>query len=332
MLHRSIGPHHETRHTEKPDRMLLFAIRRLLQAIPILLGVSLVVFGLVHIVPGNPIDMLMPPEASPEVIAQMKAAFGFDKPLYIQYLLWLWRALHGNFGLSVFNATPVWGQLVVALQNTFVLAILGAALGFSMGILCGMVSALYYGRWPDKLFSAIATIGVSLPHYWCAIVLVLLCAVLHDWLPAQGMGDDSLPLYDRLQYLVLPVVTLSLIPMGVIGRLVRATVLDILGQDFVGALSAKGLTRLPVIRHIAKNAAPPVLALMGLQFGYLLGGSILVETVFNWPGSGNLLNLAIFRRDIPVLQATILVLATFFVLLNLLVDIAQAAIDPRIRR
>ena len=185
----------------------------------------------------------------------------------------------------------------------------------------------------DKVFSAIATTeAFSLPHYWCAIVLVLAFAVLNDFLPAQGMGDDSLPLYERLQYLVLPVVTLSLIPMGVIGRLVRATVLEILGQDFVGALAAKGLPRWPVILHICKNAAPPVLALMGLQFGYLLGGSILVETVFNWPGSGNLLNLAIFRRDIPVLQATILVLATFFVMLNLLVDIAQAAIDPRMRR
>ncbi|MBN8872777.1 MAG: ABC transporter permease [Rhodospirillales bacterium] len=312
--------------------MLVFALRRLLQAIPILLGVSLVVFGLVHLAPGNPIDMLMPPEASPEIVAQMKAAYGFDKPLYVQYLLWLMRALHGDFGLSVFNATPVWGQLVTALENTFILAILGAALGFALGIVTGLIAALYHGRWPDKLASAIATAGVSLPHYWCAIVLVLACAVLHDWLPAQGMGDDSLPIWQRLDFLVLPVVTLSLIPMGVIGRLVRATVLDILGQDFVGALSAKGLTRWPVLRHIIKNAAPPVLALMGLQFGYLLGGSILVETVFNWPGSGNLLNLAIFRRDIPVLQATILVLATFFVLLNLLVDIAQAAIDPRIRR
>jgi peptide/nickel transport system permease protein len=182
-------------------------------------------------------------------------------------------------------------------------------LGFSLGILCGMVSALYHGRWPDKLFSAFATVGVSLPHYWCAIVLVMACAVLHDWLPAQGMGDDSLPLYDRLQYLVLPVVTLSLIPMGVIGRLVRATVLDIIGQDFVGALSAKGLTRWPILRHIARNAAPPVLALMGLQFGYLLGGSILVETVFTWPGSGFLLSKAIINRDVPVLQGTILSLA-----------------------
>jgi peptide/nickel transport system permease protein len=285
--------------------MLIFAARRIIQAIPILLGVSLVVFGLVHIVPGNPIDMLMPPEASPDVIAQMKAAFGFDKPLYVQYLLWLGRALRGDFGLSVFNATPVWGQLVAALGNTFILAILAAMLGFSLGIGCGLLAATFHGRWPDKLFSAIATTGVSLPHYWCAIVLVLACAVLHDWLPAQGMGDDSL---------------------------VRATVLEILGQEFVGALTAKGLPRWPVIRHVCRNAAPPVLALMGLQFGYLLGGSILVETVFNWPGSGNLLNLAIFRRDIPVLQATILVLAAFFVVLNLLVDIAQAAIDPRIRR
>jgi peptide/nickel transport system permease protein len=312
--------------------MLIFAGRRLLQAIPILLGVSLVIFGLVHLAPGNPIDMLMPPEASPEVIAQMKAAYGFDRPLPVQYLLWLGRALTGDFGVSVFNAAPVLGQLLTALANTLVLAVTAAVVGFSLGIVLGMVSALHHGRWLDKLLSAITTAGVSLPHYWFAIVLVLYFAVFHDWLPAQGMGDDSLPLWQRLDHIVLPVVTLSMIPMGVVGRLVRATMLEILGQDFVGALSAKGLTRRPVLRHIIKNAAPPVLALMGLQFGYLLGGSILIETVYNWPGTGNLLNLAIFRRDIPVLQATILVLASFFVILNLLVDIAQAAIDPRIRR
>ena len=312
--------------------MLLFTLRRLMLAIPTLFGVSLVVFGLVHLAPGNPIDMLMPPEASPEAIAQMKAAYGFDQPLYMQYFLWLGHAMIGQFGLSIFNASPVWDQLVVALINTFQLAVLAAFFGFSFGIILGLLSAAYYGRWPDRVFSAITTTGVSLPHYWCAIVLVMIFAVLHDWLPAQGMGDDALPFYERLQYMVLPVVTLMLIPMGVVGRLVRARVLDVLAQDFVGALAAKGLTRWPVLRHVCKNAAPAVLALMGLQFGYLLGGSILIETVFNWPGSGNLLNLAIFRRDIPVLQATILVLATFFVLLNLAVDVIQAAIDPRIRR
>jgi peptide/nickel transport system permease protein len=304
----------------------------LLLAVPVLFGVSLVVFALVHIAPGNPIDLLLPPEASPEVIAQVKAAFGFDKPLYVQYVLWLRNAMTGNFGVSIFNAQPVLGQLMVALGNTFTLAIFAACLGFSLGIALGLTAALHHGKWPDKLCSGIATAGVSLPNYWAAIVLVMFAAVLHSWLPAQGMGPDSLPLVDRLQYLVLPVISLSLIPMGVIGRFTRATALEVLNQEFVTALTAKGLTRVPVLRHVCKNAAPPVLALMGLQCGYLLGGSILVETVFNWPGSGYLLNLAIFRRDIPILQATVVVLAFFFVILNLVVDVAQAAIDPRLRR
>jgi peptide/nickel transport system permease protein len=312
--------------------MLVFVVRRLLQAIPILIGVSLVVFGLVHIVPGNPIDMLLPPEASPEVIARMKASFGFDKPLYVQYVLWLARALQGDFGLSIFNAAPVVGQLFVALGNTLRLAIPAAVIGFSLGIVLGLISGFHHNRWPEKVASVITTAGVSMPHYWCAIVMVLAFSVLHDWLPAQSMGTEDMPLFERLQFLVLPVATLSFIPMGVVGRLVRATVLEILGREFPGALAAKGLTSWPILRHVCRNAAPPVLALMGLQFGYLLGGSILVETVFNWPGSGNLLNLAIFRRDIPILQATILVLASFFVVLNLLVDILQAAIDPRLRR
>jgi peptide/nickel transport system permease protein len=312
--------------------LLLFVLRRLLLAIPTLLGVTLVVFALIHMAPGDPIDILVPPEASPEVIAQIKATFGLDKPLYVQYVLWLGHALIGQFGLSVFNASPVWDQLVVALPNTLELAAPAALFGFSSGIALGLLSAAHHGRWPDKVFSFITITGVSLPHYWFAMVLVMVCAALHDWLPAQGMGDDTLPLHERLQYLVLPTVTMMLIPMGLIGRLTRARVLDIMARDFVGALTAKGLTRWPVLKHVCKNAAPPVLALMGLQFGYLVAGSILVETVFNWPGAGNLLNLAIFRRDYPVLQALILVLAAFFVLLNLLVDVVQAAVDPRIRR
>lgn len=312
--------------------MFQFAVRRLLFAIPVLFGVSLVVFALVHIAPGNPIDLLLPPEASPEVVAQVKAAFGFDKPLYVQYLLWLRNALTGNFGVSIFNAQPVLGQLLVALGNTFTLAILAACLGFGLGVALGLIGALNHGRWPDKLCSAIATAGVSLPNYWAAIVLVMFTAVLHAWLPAQGIWPDTASFAGRLRYLVLPVGALSLIPMGVIGRFTRATALEVLSQEFVSALAAKGLTRFPILRHVCKNAAPPVLALLGLQFGYLLGGSILVETVFNWPGSGYLLNLAIFRRDIPILQATVVLLAFFFVILNLVVDVAQAAIDPRLRR
>jgi peptide/nickel transport system permease protein len=174
---------------------------------------------------------------------------------------------------------------------------------------------------------------VSLPHYWVGIVLVAVFAVVLNVLPAQGMGPPGVPTtWEQAKHLLLPLVTLSLIPMGVVSRLVRANVLEVLSHEYVGALHAKGLWRRRVLVHVMKNAAPSVLAVVGLQFGYLLGGSILVETVYNWPGSGGLMNLAIFRRDVPTLSATILVIAAIFVLLNVVVDVLQAVIDPRIRR
>ena len=313
--------------------MLMFIAKRLLHAIPILLGVSILVFGLVQLIPGNPIDLLLPPEAPPELIAQMKAAYGFDRPLYVQYFNWLGRILQGDLGHSIFTGAPVAGELMSALGNTFLLAIPAALLGFALGITLGTIAAFHQGTWIDKTASALAITGVSLPHYWLAIVLVVIFSVTLNWLPAQGMGFQGLPSsWNEAKSLVLPVVTLSLIPMGVVARVVRATVLEVLNQEFVATLHAKGLIGREVLFHVLKNAAPAALAVMGLQFGYLLGGSILVETVFNWPGSGNFLYLAVFRRDIPVMQATIVVLAFFFVLVNLLVDIAQAAIDPRIRR
>jgi len=313
--------------------MLSFIARRLLHAIPILLGVSVIVFLLVKMIPGNPLDLMLPPEAPPELVTQMTAAYGFDKPLYVQYFSWLWRTLQGDLGYSIFTGAPVASELASALGNTFVLAIPAALLGFAMGIVLGTVAAFFQGKAMDKVFSALAITGVSLPHYWFAIVLVVIFAVTLNWLPAQGMGFEGLPSsMDDFKSLILPVITLSLIPMGVVARVMRATVLEVLNQDFVGTLHAKGLMGREVLYHVLKNAAPAVIAVMGLQFGYLLGGSILVETVFNWPGSGSLLNLAIFRRDVPVMQATIVVLAFFFVLVNLLVDIVQAAIDPRIRR
>ena len=224
-------------------------------------------------------------------------------------------------------------ELFGALQNTLMLALPAALLGFTLGVALGALAAFNRGTWLDKLFASTAITGVSLPHYWVGIVLVSLFAVIFNALPAQGMGPPGVPLSaEQIKPLIPPVVTLSLIPMGVISRLVRANVLEILSHEFVGTLHAKGLLSRRVLYHVMKNAAPSALALMGLQFGYLLAGSILVETVFNWPGSGGLMNLAIFRRDIPVLSATILVLATIFVVINILVDVLQALIDPRMRR
>jgi peptide/nickel transport system permease protein len=310
-----------------------YALRRLLYAVPILLGVSIVVFGLIRLAPGDAADLLIPPEAPKEVAAEFRARFGLDQPIHIQYVRWLRQVLSGDLGVSVVSNRAVAGDLFGALANTVLLAVPAAALGFTLGITLGALAAFNRGTVLDKLFSATAITGVSLPHYWVGIVLVALFAVVLNVLPAQGMGPPGLPTtWEQARHLFLPVVTLSLIPMGVVSRLVRASVLEILSHEYVGALHAKGLWRRRVLVHVMKNAAPSVLAVVGLQLGYLLGGSILVETVFNWPGSGGLMNLAIFRRDVPTLSATILVIAAIFVLLNALVDILQAVIDPRIRR
>jgi peptide/nickel transport system permease protein len=313
--------------------VLAFVLRRLLYALPILFGVSLFVFALVHLMPGSPIDVLVGNDATPATVAEIKRLYGLDRPIWEQYGLWLMQVLGGNLGFSIFTGRSITRELFAAVGATLQITLLAAVVGFALGILLGASAARWHGRWPDKLLSVLSIVGVSVPHYWFGIVLVVVFSVELQWLPAQGMGPPGIPLtWEQWKFAILPVATLSMIPMGVVGRLVRASVLEVLSQEFVDALRAKGLGAASVARHVAKNAAPPVLALMGLQFGYLLGGSILIETVFNWPGTGNLLNLAIFRRDLPVVQATILLLAFLFVVVNLVVDVLQAAIDPRMRR
>jgi len=310
-----------------------YTLRRVIFAVPVLLGVSILVFALIHLAPGDVVDLLVPPEAPKDVAETLRARFALDQPLYVQYFAWLSRFLVGDFGVSFFNNRPVAEELFSALGNTLMLALPAAAIGFTFGVTLGALAAFNSGTWLDKLSSAMAIVGVSLPHYWVGIVLVAVFSVILNVLPAAGMGPPGLPVsWDQIRHLILPVITLSLIPMGVVSRLVRASLLEILSHEFVNALHAKGLLNSRVLLHVIKNAAPAVLALMGLQFGYLLGGSILVETVFNWPGSGGLLNLAIFRRDIPVLAATIVTLATIFVVINIVVDVLQALIDPRMRR
>lgn len=313
--------------------MLLFACRRVIQGIPILLGVSLIAFALMQLLPGNPVDLMLPSEAPASVIAKVKAEFGYNDPLPIQYVKWLGQVLRGNLGTSVYTAQPIAPALFNALGNTLPIALVAAVVGCGSGITLGLLAAFERNRWFDKICLAFGTTGVSVPYYWLGIVLVIIFAVWLNWLPAQGMGPQGFPLsWQQFRYVILPAITLSFIPMGTFARVVRATTLEVLGQDFVGALAAKGLRRRKVILHVIRNAAPSVVALLAIQLGYLFGGSILVETIFNWPGSGNYLNQAIFRHDFPVLQATILVLASIFVLLNIVADVLQACLDPRLRR
>jgi peptide/nickel transport system permease protein len=316
--------------------MVIYILKRIFYTLPIMLGVALVCFMLVHMAPTDPLVSVLPPEASESTRQQMMALYGFDRPYYEQFAKWLWRAIQGDLGTSIRTNRPVVAEVVKAVGNTLMLAAVATFIGFFLGTFLGFVAGYFRDTWIDKLASFISVIGVSVPHYWLGMILVIIFAVILGWLPPTGAGPGGSEAWKwdwvHVQHLILPAITMSVIPMGIIARTVRALVAEILSQEFIAGLRAKGLGDFGIFKHVVKNAAPTALAVMGIQLGYLLGGSILIETVFSWPGTGLLLNDAIFQRDLPVLQGTILTLATFFVVLNLVVDVMQSALDPRVQR
>ena len=316
--------------------MLAYLLRRILYTLPIMAGVALVCFALVHLAPGDPLVSILPPDAGQELQQQLKTLYGFDRSLPEQFASWVWRALQGDLGTSIATSRPVASEVITAVGNTLRLAVVATLIGFFFGCLFGFVAGYFRNSVVDRAASLLSVLGVSVPHYWLGMVLVIVFAAQLNWLPATGAGPggsgDWAWNWEHVKHMLLPAVTMSVIPMGIVARTVRALVAEILAQEFVVGLRAKGLTHLGVFRHVVKNAAPTALAVMGLQLGYLLGGSILIETVFAWPGTGFLLNSAIFQRDLPLLQGTILVLAMFFVVLNVAVDIVQTLLDPRIAR
>ncbi|WP_313333690.1 ABC transporter permease [Comamonas sp.] len=316
--------------------MLAYLIRRIVYTLPIMLGVALLCFALVHIAPGDPLVSVLPADASAELQAQMRELYGFNRPLPEQFLRWVWRALQGDLGQSIATSRPVTTEVMAAVVNTLRLAVVATLIGFVLGSLFGFVAGYFRNSWVDRSCSMLSMLGVSVPHYWLGMVMVIVFSSQLMWLPATGAGPggsgDWAWDWAHVQFMILPAITMSVIPMGIIARTVRALVAELLDQEFILGLKAKGLGHLGIFRHVLKNAAPTALAVMGLQLGYLLGGSILIETVFSWPGTGFLLNQAIFQRDLPLLQGSILVLAVFFVLLNLVIDVVQTLLDPRIAR
>ncbi|MFC5736518.1 ABC transporter permease [Sinirhodobacter huangdaonensis] len=312
--------------------MLGYILKRLLYAVPVTLAVSVICFSLVQLAPGDPLTVVLPADASQAIVDQTRARYGLDKPLPVQYLLWLGNVLRGDLGTSIATGRPVASEIGHAIGYTLSVAVLACLLALVVGLALGLVAGYRMGSPADKIASATAISGVSVPHYWLGIVLVAFFSVKLGWFPAMGAGRSGQSLGDALSFMILPVLTMAAMPAGIITRSVRALVAEKLGQEFVTALRAKGLTRPQIFAHVVKNAAPTALAVIGVQMGYLMAGSILVETVFAWPGTGLLLNNAILTRDIPLLQGTILVLALIFVVLNLIVDILQPLFDPRIQR
>lgn len=317
--------------------MWLYAARRLLLAAPIALGVTVICFGLIYLAPGDPLESLLPPEATQSDIVYLKKVYGFDKPVPVQYLKWVARASVGDFGTSIQTNRPVLREVMQALWHTLIVSVGAVLIAFPLALALGTLAAFYLGRPPDRIATIASVVGVSVPNYWLGIVLIIVFAVELGVLPSSGMGTDGSSSFDltqwaQLRYAVLPVLTTALVPLGILMRSTRAAVAEVLSQDFMLTLRAKGLSGATIVKHALRNALPQVLAVMGLQFGYLVGGSILIETIFNWPGTGFLLSKAILTRDIPMLQGALLVLAMLFVTINLAVDLLQTALDPRVKR
>lgn len=304
--------------------MLPYVARRLLHLIPVLLGISFLVFMLVHLVPGDPVRVMLQDVGSPEQVERVRHQLGLDRPIYLQYGTFVIRAAQGDFGRSIHTRRPVALELAFRLPYTVRMAVAATLVAVALGIALGSIAAVNHRSVLDYGTMVIALAGVSLPSFWFGLVLILIFSLYLKWLPPAGA--------DSLLHLILPAITLGSGAAAIIARLTRSSMLEILHQDYIRTARAKGVAdRRLVFHHALKNAMIPVVSIVGLQFAGLLGGAVIVETVFGWPGIGRLAVEAIFNRDIPVIQAVVLVAAVIFVFVNLLVDLLYGLLDPRIR-
>ena len=287
------------------------------------LGVSLVVFALVHL-SGDPVLLMVARDAPPDVVATTRRALGFDRPLWEQFGRYVTRAVQGDLGVSLRSSRPVAALIRERLPATVELTVAALLIAVAIAVPAGIVSAVKRGSIVDRLAMVGAVAGQAVPIFWLALLLIAFFGVRLKWFPVYGAGS--------LAHLVLPAVSLSTIILGRLARLVRSSMLEVLGQDYVRTARAKGLAEPRVLAgHALKNAAIPIVTLLGLQFAQLLGGAVVTETIFAWPGIGRLVVEAIFNRDFPVVQGVVLVVSLIFVTVNMLVDLAYAALDPRIR-
>jgi peptide/nickel transport system permease protein len=329
-----------------------YLLRRLALTIPILLGVSLLVFLMLHSAGGDPAQFILGARADPESIAALRQELGLDRPLLVQYVAFLSGAVRGDFGRSYRSNTPVVSEIAARFPATIELAVAALAIAVVVGVIFGTLAAVRRHTFLDYVSSTVVLLGVSIPTFWLGLILIIIFGLWLRWLPISGRvdprlgADPSVPFLtvtsalqgnwavarDALRHLILPALTLSAWPAAIVARMTRASLIESLGQDYVRTARSKGLSeRLIVLGHAARNALLPVLTVVGLEFGTLLGGAVVTETIFSWPGLGQLTVAAIGARDYQVVQGVVVLLAAVFVLLNLLVDVLYAVLDPRIR-
>ena len=311
-----------------------YLLRRLLHLGPVLLGVSLVVFLVLHLTPGDPAEVMLGSQATQEDLTRLRAQLGLDRPLHVQYVHWIGHVLRGDLGRSLWMKRPVLAEVMERFKATLLLTASALLLSTLGGIALGIGAATRVNSLLDRLSTVASLFGASMPVFWLGIVLMVIFSLWLGWLPASGMfapygGGDA---RDLLAHLLLPAFTLAAASVTIIARLTRSAMLDVLGQDYVRTARAKGTSEwVVVVRHALKNALIPIVTVVGVQAGYLLGGAVLTETVFAWPGVGTLVVQGILARDVPLVQGCVLVIAFTFVLVNLAVDVLYAYLDPRIR-
>lgn len=309
-----------------------FLMNRLAGALVVLAIVAVLVFMLTRLAAGDPMALLLGDQASVADIAQAREQYGLDKPLPVQFALWVQELLHGNLGQSIFLQRPVAQALLERAEPTLFLALFAVAIAACIGVPCGMAAAIWRGSAADQALSGLAMLGASIPSFWMGLLLIQLFAVHLGWFPASGYGDPGMALGQRLYHLALPALVLGVLNSALIIRFTRASMLDILGEDYVRTARAKGLSESRVmVNHVLRNALVPIITVLGLTMALMIGGTVVTETVFNLPGVGNLVVRAVLRRDYPVIQGTLLVIAGIYVGINVLIDVLYTVVDPRIR-
>jgi ABC-type dipeptide/oligopeptide/nickel transport system permease component len=305
--------------------MLLFAAKRLLTLVPLLLGVTLLVFSMLQLVPGDPVRAILGEStaANPEQVERIREELGLNDPLHVQYLTYVGNVIRGDFGTSIRTRKPVLEQIMLRLPSTLELTLAGLVFAILFGTTLGVISALYHNTIIDKIAVLIALLGVSIPSFWLGLLLILVFSVQLNWLPVLGSGG--------IRGLILPTLTLGLWAAGGIARLARSSMLEVMNQDFVRTARSKGLQpRRIVLLHMLRNALIPVVTIVGIRFGQVLAGTVIIETVFSRQGLGLMLVSSILGKDFPVVQGIILLVATSYVLVNFLVELAYTWLDPRI--
>ena len=323
--------------------MTIFLVRRLFALAPVLLGVSTIVFAFLHLTPGDPAQLMLGDSATRESVALLRSELGLDRPLHVQYGVFLGNLVQGDLGRSITQRRPVIELIGIRLPATAELATVAILIALAIGISIGVLAALNQNTVIDYLASVLSVLGMSVPVFYLGLLLILGFGLNLGWFPVSGRGEPLWPslldlltgrpaaFLDALRHIFLPALTLGLTFSALIARMTRATMLEVLQQDYVRTARAKGLgTRLVVFKHAFRNASIPLITVIGLQFSALLGGSILTETVFAWPGLGRLAVSAIFARDFPLVQGTVLTVAVVFVVINLLIDVTYGLIDPRV--